>query len=51
MWYGGGGGIYPRHLSEGLNFTYMDGHVQFHGFSGTQADGDETFLPFNPRRQ
>ena len=42
-------GIYPRHMSEGLNFGFIDGHVQFYGYFKDPASGVETFLPNNPR--
>ena len=42
-------GIYPRHMRDGLNFGFLDGHVDFYGYYKDPATGTQTFLPRNPR--
>ena len=44
----GSGTLKPRHLAEGLNFAYLDGHTRFllyYPIEGTPG----TFVPINPR--
>ena len=41
-------GIFPRHMGEGLNFGFLDGHARFFGFYRAPGGGG-TFLPRNPR--
>ena len=41
-------GVYPRHMSDGLNFAFLDGHAKFYGYRGP-PDEHETFLPTCPR--
>jgi prepilin-type N-terminal cleavage/methylation domain-containing protein len=42
-------GVFPRHLSEGLNWGFLDNHMSFYGYYKHPASGTETFLPNNPR--
>ena len=42
-------GVYPRHLSEGINMGFLDGHLAFMAYYKDPASGAETFLPANPR--
>ena len=43
-----GGRSYARHMGDGLNFGFVDGHVRFYGFY-RDPGGAWTFLPRNPR--
>ena len=42
-------GIFPRHMGDGLNFGFLDGHAQFFGFYRYPGTDTGTFLPRNPR--
>jgi prepilin-type N-terminal cleavage/methylation domain-containing protein len=40
--------IEARHLQDGLNFTFLDGHGKFYGYSRTLGGRDGSFTPENP---
>jgi len=45
--------VYPRHLGEGLNFSFVDCHAQFHPYNrgGRYFTGGKTFIKPDDKRR